>query len=98
VDGAVTWTKVRRVMVGSGVWGEYYFFPTLLERDFGKGGCGNVVSSVDLWRWLATMGEIESRIVDPCRCQDLGSQNTGVQQRLLQHRTGTSRAVALSRL
>jgi len=64
-------------MVGSGVWGEYFFFPTLLERDFGKGGCGNVVSSVDLWRWLATMGEIESRIVDPCRCQDLRCQNKG---------------------
>jgi len=57
-----------------------------------------VVSSVDLWRWLATMGEIESRIVDPCRCQDLGSRDKGVQQRLLQHRTGTSRAVALGRL
>ena len=42
MDGAVTWTKMRRVMVGFGVWGEY--FSKLLERDFEKGGCGNVVS------------------------------------------------------
>jgi len=31
-------------MVGFGVWGEY--FSKLLERDFEKGGCGNVVSKL----------------------------------------------------
>ena len=68
-------------MVGSDVWGEYFFSQRCWRETSEKGGCGNVVSSVDCGGgWLATMGEIESRIVDPCRCQDSGSQNKGAQR------------------